>query len=300
MKILNYGSCNVDYVYALDHILKVGETLVADGMETFPGGKGLNQSVAMARAGATVYHAGCIGRDGAFLAALLSEAGVDLTYLKRVDAKNGHAVIQVGRDGHNSICIYPGSNAMIETADIDRALADFSAGDLLLLQNEINRVDYLIERAHAKGMTVVLNPSPINETVLGLELSMLSYIVLNEIEAMDLSGQDDPWRALDFFEAHYPRLRVVLTLGAKGCVYQADGERIARSAYATEAVDTTAAGDTFTGYFVAGLCEGLPTDKILSLATAAASIAVSRRGAAPSIPVRNEVEARLRQIEENA
>ena len=136
MKILNYGSCNIDYVYALDHILKVGETLVADKLSIFPGGKGLNQSIAIARAGAPVYHAGCVGSDGDFLIELMSESGVDTSYIKRVNEKNGHAIIEVSRKGDNSIFIYAGSNGMIEKADIDRVLSDFSSGDILLLQND--------------------------------------------------------------------------------------------------------------------------------------------------------------------
>lgn len=293
MKILNYGSCNVDYVYSLDHVLKVGETLVAGGMETFPGGKGLNQSVAVARAGAPVFHAGCIGEGGEFLAALLTEAGADLTYLTRTNEKNGHAVIQVSRAGDNSIFIYQGSNGMISKADIDRTLVDFSAGDLLLLQNEISNVGYLVAQAAARGMYVVLNPSPIDEALRKVDLAALGCIVLNEIEAADLTGRSDPYEALDYFAEHYPDLLVVLTLGGKGCVCQNKGERIVQKAFAADVVDTTAAGDTFTGYFVAGLYEGRPLPEILVFATAAASIAVSRKGAAPSIPLRQEVESRL-------
>ena len=284
MKILNYGSCNVDYVYSLDHVLKVGETLVADGMETFPGGKGLNQSVALARAGAPVFHAGCIGAGGEFLEALLAEAGADLSYLTHTNEKNGHAVIQVSRAGENSIFIYQGSNAMVTKADIDRTLADFSAGDVLLLQNEISNVGYLVAQAAARGLFVVLNPSPIDDSLRAVDLSRVGCIVLNEIEAADLTGQSDPSAALDYFAAHYPDLLVVLTLGGEGCVCQNKGERIVQPAFEADVVDTTAAGDTFTGYFVAGLYEGRPLSEILVLATAAASIAVSRRGAAPPSP----------------
>ncbi len=289
MKILNYGSCNIDYVYALDHILKVGETLVADKLSVFPGGKGLNQSIAIARAGAPVYHAGCVGHDGDFLLELMSESGVDVSYIKRVNEKNGHAIIEVSREGDNSIFIYAGSNGMIEQPDIDRVLSNFGSGDLLLLQNEINNIDYIIEKAHAVGMDIILNPSPINEKITKLDFNMLSYIILNEIEAADISGCPDPYDALDFFKKKYPNLKIMLTLGKNGCVYQDGDKRVAHPIFETVAVDTTAAGDTFTGYFIAGLSEKLEIEEILRLASCASAISVSRHGAAPSIPTKGEV-----------
>ena len=198
MKILNYGSCNIDYVYALDHILKVGETLVADKLSIFPGGKGLNQSIAIARAGAPVFHAGCVGSDGGFLLELMMASGVDTSYVKRVDEKNGHAIIEVSREGDNSIFIYAGSNGMIEKADVDTVLSNFEKGDILLLQNEISNIEYIIEKAYDIGMKIILNPSPINEKILGLDFNKLSYIILNEIEAGDISGNADPYLSLDF------------------------------------------------------------------------------------------------------
>ena len=289
IKILNYGSCNIDYVYALDHILKVGETLVADKLNVFPGGKGLNQSIAIARAGADVCHAGCVGTDGDFLLELMSDAGVDISFVKRTNGKNGHAVIQVSQEGENSIFIYAGSNGMIEQADVDMVLSNFSEGDILLLQNEINNIDYIIEKAHSVGMDIILNPSPINENILKLDFNMISYIILNEIEAGDISGCGDPYDSLDFFKKEYPALKVMLTLGKNGCIYQERDTRISHPIFETVAVDTTAAGDTFTGYFIAGLAAGLDTAEILRLASCAAAISVSRHGAAPSIPTRDEV-----------
>ena len=163
MKILNFGSCNIDYVYSLDHIVRVGETENSDKMEIFAGGKGLNQSIAIARAGEKVCHAGCVGEDGDMLIELMRDSGVDTSCIKTVDSKNGHAIIQVSCAGENSIFLYPGSNAMVTREYIDAVLDGFSKGDLVLLQNEISNVDYIIRRAYEKKMQVMLNPSPFNE-----------------------------------------------------------------------------------------------------------------------------------------
>lgn len=299
MKILNFGSCNIDYVYSMDHIVTVGETATSHQMEVFPGGKGLNQSIAAAKAGAEVFHAGCVGSDGGILTDILKKSGVNTSYLKQVDAKNGHAIIQVSKDGENSIFLHPGSNVMITKEYADSVLKDFAEGDILMLQNEINDVDYLVDKAHSKGMKILLNPSPYNEAVEKIDFQKLSYIILNEVEARDISGQGDPEEALEFFRARYPELCVILTLGKKGAVLAHKDKRVRQSAYLVNAVDTTAAGDTFTGYFAAGLAESESHREILKLASAAAAISVSRKGAAPSIPHKSEVLSALNELTPN-
>jgi len=188
MKILNFGSCNIDYVYSLDHIVAPGETETTTTMNIFPGGKGLNQSIAAARAGSEVFHAGCIGADGDFLADMMSESGVNTKYLKKVDGKNGHAIIQVTSSGENSIFLYPGSNEMVTKEYIDTVISNFEAGDILLLQNEISNVSCIVEKAFDKNMCIMLNPSPFNEKISEIDFSKLSYLLLNEIEAKCISG----------------------------------------------------------------------------------------------------------------
>lgn len=291
MKILNFGSCNIDYVYSLDHIVRVGETETTGGLSVFPGGKGLNQSIALARAGAAVWHAGCIGEGGEFLCELLRENGVDTSFLQTVDEKNGHAIIQVSRDGENSIFLYPGSNERVTREQIDRTLSHFSAGDLLLLQNEINELSYLIRQAHERGMTVLLNPSPYNESIQESDFAMLDYLILNEVEAKEITGGESPEECLGYFEQHHPQLKIMLTLGKRGCVYAERGKRTGHPVFRVIPADTTAAGDTFTGYFVAGVASGADMQKTLRTASHAAAITVSRKGAAPSIPTLAEVRA---------
>lgn len=293
MKILSFGSCNLDYVYKLHHIVAKGETEQSESMSIFAGGKGLNQSIAMARAGAEVYHAGCIGNDGDMLLDTLRDSKVDLRYIKRVEEKNGHAIIQVSEKGENSIFLYSGSNAMITEEFVDFVISQFSQGDIIVLQNEINNLDYIIKTAYKKGMTIVLNPSPIDEKLSAMDFNMVSYIVLNEIEGEYISGQSVPEKIISVMKLRYPNLKIVLTLGDKGCMYY-DGEKIfCHPAFEVTAVDTTAAGDTFMGYFVASLIAGERSEKIIEKASAASAIAVSRNGAAPSIPYKEEVEGIL-------
>ena len=299
MKVLNFGSCNIDYVYSMDHIVTSGETETTYSLETFPGGKGLNQSIAAARAGAEVYHAGNVGKDGEFLRTILVENAVNVSLLKNIDAINGHAIIQVGRCGENSIFLYPGSNQMLTKEYIDTVLENFGKDDIVLLQNEINCVDYIIEKAFEKGMSIVFNPSPFNEEISKIDLSKVSFIILNEVEARDLSGCEEPEECLDFFKSNYPHLKIMLTLGVNGSMYMDSDTKIYQPAFEVEAVDTTAAGDTFTGFFVAGIVKGQKMEETLKLASVASAIAVSRKGAAPSIPGRKEAVEALEKFKSN-
>lgn len=300
MRLLNFGSCNVDYVYSVEHIVNPGETLSSQKIEIFPGGKGLNQSIAAARAGLLVCHAGCIGNDGDMLLDILEKSGVDTSYINRVGAKNGHAIIQVTPDGENSIFLFAGSNAMVSEEYIDSVLESFTDEDIVLLQNEINNIDYIVKKAYEKNMKIILNPSPMNERILSLDFNMLSYIILNEVEAKEITGFDDAQKSLDVLRKRYPNLKVMLTLGKRGCVYM-DSEGItAREAFMVKAVDTTAAGDTFTGYFLAGISKKLDIEETLRLASCASAITVSIHGAAPSIPVIDEVTDMLSKIDKKS
>lgn len=299
MKILNFGSCNVDYVYSLDHIVRDGETETTYKFEIFPGGKGLNQSIAAAKAGVKIYHAGCVGYDGNLLTDILSENGIDISYLGKTPEKNGHAIIQVGNKGENSIFLYPGSNEMVSIDYIDVVLENFGSGDIILLQNEISNVDYIVEKAYQKNMCIILNPSPFNERIGKIDFNKLTYVILNEIEIKEISGCSVPEEGLMYIRNRYPNLKVILTLGIKGCIYADSKCELYQPAFEVKAVDTTAAGDTFTGYFVAELSRGTQYPEILKIASAASAVAVSRKGAAPSIPDKCEVLSSLESLKEN-
>ncbi len=292
MKVLCFGSLNIDYVYTVPHFVQRGETLSADALHVFTGGKGLNQSIALARAGAEVWHAGAIGADGAFLVDALKEAGVRTEYIDTLpEVSTGHAIIQKSADGDNCILLYGGANQAVTPEQIDRTLECFSAGDLLLAQNEISALPHLLQRAKARGLRVALNPSPMDESLPPL-LVLADCLLLNEIEASQLLGcgaDSDPEIMLTQLHTRYPDAQIVLTLGAQGALC-ADGDCVIRQrAVPVQAVDTTAAGDTFTGFFLAGLLEGQGTAQAMRFAAAAAAIAVTQSGAAPSIPTRKKV-----------
>ncbi len=290
-RILSYGSLNLDYVYHVPHFVAPGETLSPTGRDLNCGGKGLNQSIAAARAGGTVFHAGKIGRDGRLLADALEDSGVDVSLLSESQGPNGHAIIQVEPGGQNCILLYGGSNREITREETDRALEAFGPGDYLVLQNEINGLDYIMEQAARRGVSIVFNPSPIDGTISSLPLELVSLLVFNEIEGAALAGCQDEEEILNRLRSRWPDCRLLLTLGSRGCVYDDGVSRLRQGIYQVKAVDTTAAGDTFTGYFVACLAAGMNPGQCLDLAARASAIAVSRPGAAPSIPTMAEVAA---------
>lgn len=288
MKILNFGSLNLDYVYSVDHMVTGGETLCSEDLNLFCGGKGLNQSIALARAGAQVFHAGLIGEEGGPLRDALQAAGVDCGYVRTVAGRSGHTIIQVDKSGQNCILLYGGANRAVTESFIDQVLADFGPGDLLLLQNEINLLDQIIDRAYGRGMEIALNPSPFDGNLAGCDLGKIGLFLLNEVEGFQMTGEMEAPLILDRLAELYPAAEVVLTLGGDGCVYRKGDRRWSQPAFSVEAVDTTAAGDTFTGYFLAARAEGLSPEECLRLASKAAAIAVTRPGASPSIPLRAE------------
>lgn len=290
MNIVNFGSCNIDYVYQLNHIVNVGETEHSEKMEVFPGGKGLNQSIAIAKAGATVYHAGFIGKDGQLLLDTMKECGVNVSFVQRVNQPNGHAIIQVSSKGENSIFIHTGSNGLFTKDYIDSVLSNFGKGDLLLLQNEINDIDYIVEKGYEKEMITVINPSPIDSALEKVDFDKISYAVLNEIEGEYLSGCKEPAKIISTLRKKYPQMKIVLTLGDKGCMYHDTKKLYCAPAYDVNVVDSTAAGDTFLGYFIASLSENLPPEKTLERACMASALAVSKKGAAPSIPYSQDMK----------
>ena len=298
MKILNFGSLNIDYVYRVPRMVCPKETLACDGMEQFLGGKGFNQSVALARAGAPVFHAGLIGEDGGVFLDACREYGIDAGHIRRIPGRSGHTIIQADPAGENCILLYGGANRALDEAYIEQVLADFSAGDILLLQNEVNCLDVLIRAAHRRGMRILLNPSPCNEALDACDLRLVDCLLVNEVEGEQLSGESDPARIPDAILRRYPGMSVLLTLGSRGAVFARQGQRVYQPAIrAGDTVDTTAAGDTFTGYFAAGLLEGLPVEQNLRRSAAAAGIAVTRKGASPSIPGLAQTEALLASLE---
>ena len=290
--VLCFGSLNIDYVYKVDHFVQAGETLASEALNVYSGGTGLNQSVALGKAGCRTSHAGAIGRDGEFLLDVLRDAGVNTDLVLIADgARTGNAIIQNDRAGDNCIILFAGANFAVTEDYADAVLAHFSKGDYIILQNEISCLDYIITAARKKGLVTVLNPSPVNGSITEHVLSQADWLILNEIEAGVLTGSDaaDEEGLAAALRGAFPDTRVVLTMGGAGSCYISGETLCHQDIFPVETVDTTAAGDTFTGYFIAGLIAGWDIGKCLKTASKAASIAVSRPGAAPSIPRMDEV-----------
>ena len=289
MRVLNIGSLNLDHVYNVDHIITPGETEATGGLNLYLGGKGINQSIALAKAGVRVCHGGLIGDDGQPFLDACEEYGVDARYIRKIEEKTGHTVIQIDKHGQNSILLYGGANQCLTEGYVDEVLADFASGDILLLQNEVNLLPYIVDKAYEKGMVIALNPSPYNEKLEKVDMTKISIFLLNEVEAADLCGADkSPEDCLSQLITQFPQGKFVLTLGCQGCLYRDAHLTIHQPACPVQPVDTTAAGDTFTGFFIAGIAAGEDVSTALEEATKAAAIAISRKGAAPSIPSRAE------------
>ncbi|MFA6816450.1 MAG: ribokinase [Lentisphaeria bacterium] len=284
MKILNFGSLNIDYDYQVKNFVQPGETISSTKMEKFAGGKGLNQSIALARSGANIFHAGKIGRDGAFLKEILKKNNIDTKYLiEDPTTPTGHAIIQINDSGENCIILFGGANQAITQNRIDDTFKDFSDGDFLVVQNEISMMAEIIDAAFNKGMRIFLNPAPMNEKVLSYPIDKIDTLIVNETEAKTLLGGKD----LSELKVQFPKQNILLTLGSQGAKYFAANSN---QIYHVEAVkvkkivDTTAAGDTFIGYFVSELSRGGSIQQALEKATQASSICIQTMGAVPSIP----------------
>ncbi len=287
-RIVNLGSLCIDHVYRVPRFARPAETLLATGYARFPGGKGLNQSLAAARAGATVSHAGRVGRDGGFLVDVLASAGVD-TRLVEVDpeATSGQATIQVVPDGTNSIVIVGGANRTLDADFRRRAFAGLGAQDWILLQNEINDLPVVVEEAAATAARVALNLAPADGTASDLAPGGIDALIVNAVEAAAMAARDPGTPAevlLDVLSERFANAIVVITLGAAGLVWAAAGKRGRMAAFAVPAVDETAAGDAFVGYFLAVLAGGGDLRRALRMGSAAGALAVSVAGAATSIP----------------
>lgn len=294
MKILNFGSCNIDYVYNVSEFVRAGETVSALSTSEHPGGKGLNQAVAAAKAGGNVFFAGNIGVDGIFLKELLENSGVDTKYLKINKARTGNAIIQIDENGENCIIVSAGANALLNEAYIKSVTADFVRGDICMLQNETPCTDFIIKQAKACGMTVIWNPSPMNEKITDSAIGMCDYIIANKTEGKALTGKEEPDDILKALFKKYPHTKTVLTLGKNGSIYSDGTDTVKQPSFKADPVDTTGAGDTFTGYFTAMISKGKTAAEALKTASAAAAIATEKQGAASSIPPMANVMDRIK------
>lgn len=291
MKILCFGSLNLDNVYQVDHIVKPGETTTSTSYQLFDGGKGFNQAIALGRANANCCMAGMIGLDGVHLKKSLQESNVNADLVSVNESNNtGSTIIQVDKNGQNSIICVGGANHMITESFVKDVIAQFEPGDYVLLQNEINNIPFIMKEAHDKGLKIAFNPSPITDELLEYPLNLVDILILNEIEGYELTKEDNYEDILKALHSLYPKMSVLLTLGKKGAVYSDGKNTYNHGIYDVKVVDTTAAGDTFTGYFLSAYVNNEHIEECLRKASIASSIAVSKNGASCSIPFMSEVE----------
>jgi len=294
MPILNFGSLNIDHVYRVDTFVQPGETKHSKAYMINSGGKGLNQSIAAAKAGSQVFHAGIAGKDGGFLVEKLQAAGVDTSLMQASPEVSGHAIIQVADSGQNCILLYGGTNQMLTEAYVDQTLDAFGDDGLVLLQNETNLVGEIIEKAANKGLKVALNAAPYSDKVNTYPIDRLDWLIVNEVEGAGIVGGEADENLLQRLAERYPKAGILLTLGSRGAQCVQNGHFANIGSCKVQAVDTTAAGDTFSGYFLYGVLEGLSLAETLRLATAASALCVQRPGAADSIPTLAEVQQALK------
>ena len=294
-KLVNLGSLCIDHVYKVPAFTGPGETVSSATHEVFPGGKGLNQSIAAARAGVDVVHVGCVGEDGRWLKDALAAEGVDVSGLRVVEGSSGHAVIQVNEAGENAIVIFGGTNRTLVEDDVRTALGRVESGDWLMLQNEINDLEQVLRLADERGCQVAFNVAPVDGREAGYDLSGVTLLIVNEIEASALAGSEadgDDWpEVMAALGRRAPKAAVVLTLGSGGLVYSDESGLASLPAYAVAAVDETAAGDAFIGFLMGSLIRGEPMEDALRMGSAAGALAVTRAGAASSIPAVAEVRS---------
>lgn len=285
MKVINFGSLNIDLVFRVQAIARPGETISSYSCKKYPGGKGLNQSIALARAGVKVCHGGIIGNDGIFLRDLLQKEDVDCSLLEIAeDLSTGTAFIQVAENGENCIVLSGGANQAIDEKYIRKVFRSTTKDDILLIQNEISCLDLIIRCASEQKMKIFFNPAPMTPDAAGFPLEKIHTLILNDSELESLKK----------YSVRPPsNVNLLLTHGAEGASYfPADGSApVHIPAFPAEkVVDTTAAGDTFIGYFIAGLLQKAEPLYALRYAAKASSICVSRAGAAPSIPFAKEIK----------
>ncbi|AWY00258.1 ribokinase [Marinomonas primoryensis] len=303
MTIYNFGSINLDHLYQLDHFVRPGETMASNSYQCLLGGKGANQSVALAKAGARVKHVGAIHYNDQAIIKQLESLGVDTALIEKIDVPTGHAIIQLNKEAENSIILYQGANHALTEEQVDQVLSQATAGDWVLLQNETNLIEYTMRKAQEHGVKVAFNPAPMDAELTKKVLGFVDLLIVNEVEAMDLIGTSDIDSTIAAFPKAYPELAVLMTLGKAGVCYfsgkesagkkSTGEEKLFVKAFSVKAVDTTAAGDTFIGFCLASLMNGDDITQSITRACAASAICVTRLGAASSIPTQDEVTAFL-------
>ncbi|MEP1382766.1 MAG: ribokinase [Paraglaciecola sp.] len=290
MAIINFGSINIDHVYRVDHFVQPGETLASNEYQCLLGGKGANQSIALARAGADVRHVGKINEsDVAFKQSMIRD-GINCKHISCTETASGHAIIQVTPSAENAIVLFGGANQELTSKDVMHALDDVKSSDWVLTQNETSCIDEVLLQAKEKELKVAFNPAPMTESVKQLPHECIDLLIVNEIEAEEISGQSNLDDIEAYFRNNWAHAEILITLGKAGVRMLKKDKSIDVPAFLVDAIDTTAAGDTFIGYFLSAYSEHADTKTALSRACAASALAVMKAGAAQSIPNEKDVD----------
>ncbi len=290
MTIYNLGSINLDHLYKVAHLPQPGETLVATDFSIGLGGKGANQSIAAARAGSRVVHIGAVGSDGGWAKEQMREYGVDVSFVKTVKTATGHAIINLDQSGENAIVIFPGANNKQDISQIREALKTARPDDILLLQNETILQSEAANIALKCGMKVIYSAAPFSVGAVGKMLPVTSILMMNMLESQQLCA------GLGLKLQSLPVENIIVTKGANGADWHSVKSREIghQPAFAVPVADTTAAGDTFAGYFAAGLDQGMDIMGAMQLGASAAALKVMRSGTASAIPARAQVDEFLK------
>jgi ribokinase len=289
MAVINFGSINIDHVYQVEHFVQPGETIASNHYQRLLGGKGANQSIALARAGSEVKHVGKINEaDGPFKQTMIRD-GINCKFITCSETPTGHAIIQVTPSAENAIVLFGGANHDLTTKDIIRALDQTKPADWVLTQNETSSISQVLTAAKEKGLKVAFNPAPMTDSVKQLPHECIDLLIVNEVEAEEISGYQDLDKIEDYFRQDWPHAEVLITLGKLGVRMLKKDETINVPAFSVEALDTTAAGDTFIGYFLSAYSNYSDSKTALIRACAASALTVTKVGAAQSIPSTEEV-----------
>lgn len=289
MGVINFGSINIDHVYQVEHFVQPGETIASSGYQQLLGGKGANQSIALARAGSDVWHVGKINQADAEFKQTMIKDNINCKHVSCTESPSGHAIIQVSPSGENAIVLFGGANHELNSKDITYALDGVKSSDWVLTQNETNAIDEILLHAKEKGLKVAFNPAPMTESVKDLPLHCVDLLIVNEVEAQELSGQHELEQMEAYFRREWAHAEVLITLGKAGVRMLKKDKTINVSAFEVTAVDTTAAGDTFIGFFLSAYSSHTDSKTALARACAASALAVTKAGAAQSIPTKEEV-----------
>ena len=296
MRVYNYGSINIDHIYRVCDFVRPGETLPSESYSRLLGGKGANQSIALAKAGLNVNHIGRVSKTDSWIQQKLHDYGINTQLIQSVDEPTGHAIIQVNDDGENAIILFGGANQTHSENVIRDSLKQCAPGDYLLLQNECNLTKLVLETASDLGLKVIFNPAPMTDAVKKMPIDSVDYLIVNEIEAEGLlpghdADKNTPKVLLKRLHHSFPNTKIVMTLGSKGVMYKDKIQTLQIDAKTVEVVDTTAAGDTFVGYFVQQIFTGKSVETALHVATEASAITVQSLGASESIPDKNTLKS---------